>query len=407
MTPVIEFDHISKSYRLGSYQTSLREAIVQFPRYLLGRKQNTTKNELFWSLKDVSFAVEAGEVLGIIGHNGAGKSTALKLLSGITHPTSGTIKTCGRMAALIELGAGFHPDLTGRENIYLNGSILGLKRKEIDSAFSSIVEFAELDQFIDTPVKRYSSGMYVRLAFAVAAHVQADLLLVDEVLSVGDASFQRKCLTKMNELRDSGVTIVFISHNLGSVETFCERVILLEKGQLVMEGEPKAVIEHYQRHDQTRKLQGVLVENTNGNKASNQADDESVVITDVELTDSRGNPVSNLASKDALKVKISYNAPYSIEDPLFAFRIIRSDGLVCCGSGMPFEAVRPIHGTGNVAATIDSTLLFPGSYVLEVGIFDAEQKFQYAASTPVLFHIDGLPMDSGEIGVYEPNVEWN
>jgi len=196
---VIEFEHVSKAYRLGASRTSLREAISQIGHKLFSRSGAQTNNQLFWALNDVSFKVEQGEVLGIIGHNGAGKSTILKLLSKVAYPTSGQIRTQGRMAALIELGAGFHPDLSGRENVYLNGSILGLKRQEIDAQFSSIVEFAGLEKFIDTPVKRYSSGMYVRLAFAVAAHVRADLLLVDEVLSVGDMAFQQRCMAKMNE----------------------------------------------------------------------------------------------------------------------------------------------------------------------------------------------------------------
>ena len=245
--PVIEFEQVSKAYRLGTSRTSLREAITQVPRKLFSRNGAQTDDQLFWALNDVSFRVEQGEVLGIIGHNGAGKSTILKLLSKVTFPTSGHIRTKGRMAALIELGAGFHPDLSGRENIYLNGAILGLKKQEIDAQLSNMVEFAGLERFIDTPVKRYSSGMYVRLAFAVAAHVKAELLLIDEVLSVGDMAFQQKCLAKMNELRDSGATIVFISHNMWSVSTFCKRVLLLRAGQIEAEGDPDKVIQVYRR----------------------------------------------------------------------------------------------------------------------------------------------------------------
>lgn len=244
---VIEFEHVSKAYRLGAGRTSLREAIAQVPRKLFSRNGVQTDGQLFWALNDVSFRVEPGEVLGIIGPNGAGKSTILKLLSKVTFPTSGHIQTRGRMAALIELGAGFHPDLTGRENVYLNGTILGLKKQEIDAQFSNMVEFAGLEKFIDTPIKRYSSGMYVRLAFAVAAHVKAELLLVDEVLSVGDMTFQQKSLAKMNELRDNGATIVFISHNLPAVQAFCSRVLLLRSGRIVANGDAGDVIQTYRQ----------------------------------------------------------------------------------------------------------------------------------------------------------------
>jgi lipopolysaccharide transport system ATP-binding protein len=246
---VIEFEHVSKAYRLGASRTSLRETITQIPRKLFSHNGARTDDQLLWALDDVSFRVERGEVLGIIGPNGAGKSTMLKLLSKVTFPTRGHIRTQGRMAALIELGAGFHPDLSGRENVYLNGSILGLTRQEIDTQFSDIVEFAGLERFIDTPVKRYSSGMYVRLAFAVAAHVKADLLLIDEVLSVGDMAFQQRCMEKMNELRDSGTTIVFVSHNLWNVEVFCRRALLLRAGRIVAKGNPAEVIGIYRRQE--------------------------------------------------------------------------------------------------------------------------------------------------------------
>ena len=201
----------------------------------------------FWALKDVSFEVGHGETLGIIGHNGAGKSTILKLLSQITSPTSGEIRLGGRVAALIEVGSGFHPELTGRENVYLSGSILGMKRREIDRKLEQIIEFAGVREFIDTPVKWYSSGMYVRLGFAVAAHLEADILLVDEVLAVGDAAFQVQCIERLNELRRSGTTMLFISHDLTSIEKLCDRVALMERGELVASGAAHDIVERYQR----------------------------------------------------------------------------------------------------------------------------------------------------------------
>ncbi|RLG42989.1 MAG: ABC transporter ATP-binding protein, partial [Thermoproteota archaeon] len=249
MSVAIRFENVSKRYKLGVRGGgSLREAASDLFRRMLGRKGDNPADDskYIWALKDVSFEVEEGEALGIIGPNGAGKTTILKLLSGITKPTRGRIWLKGRVSSLIELGAGFHQDLTGRENIYLNGTILGLKRKEIDEKFRSIVEFSELEKFIDTPIKRYSSGMYVRLGFAVAVHVDPEILLVDEVLAVGDMAFQRKCLNRMREmLRKESTTVVFVSHNLSAVQGLCDRVIWLDKGSIVEEGEPKRVISKY------------------------------------------------------------------------------------------------------------------------------------------------------------------
>ena len=203
------------------------------------------EGEMIWALKDVSFTVEQGEVLGIIGRNGAGKSTLLKILSHITAPTEGKIKVKGRVASLLEVGTGFHPELTGRENIYLNGAILGMSRKEIDRKFDEIVDFAEIEKFVDTPVKRYSSGMYVRLAFAVAAHLEPEILLVDEVLAVGDAAFQKKCLGKMSDVAKEGRTVLFVSHNMASVESLCPNVMILKSGRIAFSGESSLGIKTY------------------------------------------------------------------------------------------------------------------------------------------------------------------
>ncbi|CAN5838280.1 hypothetical protein BH24ACI5_BH24ACI5_16750 [soil metagenome] len=232
----VAFDRVSKRYRL-------RQAIQQVPAE--GVPKGGVRD--FWAIRDVSFEVGHGETLGLIGHNGAGKSTIFKLLSQITAPTTGEIRLGGRIAALIEVGSGFHPELTGRENVYLSGSVLGMKRREIDRKFERIVEFAGVREFIDTPVKWYSSGMYVRLGFAVAAHLEADILLVDEVLAVGDAAFQMQCLDRLNELRRDGTTMLFISHDLTSIEKLCDRVGLMERGRLVAYGGAGEVVEQYQR----------------------------------------------------------------------------------------------------------------------------------------------------------------
>lgn len=245
-------DGVSKKFRKGELFDSLRDALPALAGKLVGRaRRGAPSQREFWALKDISLSVGRGEVLGIIGHNGAGKSTILKLLSGLLKPTSGTIEVNGSLSALIEIGAGFHPDLTGRENIFLNGAILGLSRAQVASKLDQIVEFSGLAEFLDTPVKRYSSGMYARLGFSVAAHIDPDILIVDEVLSVGDFVFQRKCLQRMRENRDRGATIIFVSHNLDAVASFCHRVILLDHGRIVVEGEPKKVIAAYMERGQT------------------------------------------------------------------------------------------------------------------------------------------------------------
>jgi len=244
---VLRFDQIWKKFRRGEQMhDSLRDLIPSIAKKLFRlRRHEELRDKEFWAIKDVTFQLERGEALGIIGANGAGKSTALKLLSGILRPDRGTISVSGRLSALIEVGAGFHPDLTGRENIYLNGAILGMKRKEMDRKLDEIVAFSELSEFLDTPVKRYSSGMYARLGFSVAAHVDPDILLVDEVLSVGDWAFQRKCLEKMEAFVKKGVTIIFISHNLQAVANLCSRALLLRKGSVVESGPPGQVIRRY------------------------------------------------------------------------------------------------------------------------------------------------------------------
>ncbi|GAB4027562.1 MAG: ABC transporter ATP-binding protein [Candidatus Microgenomates bacterium] len=234
---VIDVKHISKKYTIATdYQPdTLREKIVELAKYpfkVIKGEHQKPKTKEYWALKDVSFQVKRGEVLGIIGKNGAGKSTLLKILSRTTEPTSGTITMKGKVASLLEVGTGFNPELTGRENIYLNGAIIGMSRNEINSKFNEIVEFAGIGEFLDTPVKRYSSGMYVRLAFAVAAHLDSDILLLDEVLAVGDSEFQRKCIGKMSDLSKSGRTVIFISHNLESIRRVCSKAIIIEKGKI-------------------------------------------------------------------------------------------------------------------------------------------------------------------------------
>ena len=246
--PAIRVSHLSKQYNLGGPQEpyhTLRDAIVNSLKAPMKVFHKAPPMEGFWALKDVSFEVEPGEVVGIIGRNGAGKSTLLKILSRITSPTEGTVELHGRVGSLLEVGTGFHPELTGRENIYLSGSILGMKRREIDAKLDEIVKFSEIEKFLDTPVKRYSSGMYVRLAFAVAAHLEPEILLVDEVLAVGDAAFQKKCLGKMGDVAKEGRTVLFVSHNMGAINTLCPKGALFENGRLVRFGPSNEIIGNY------------------------------------------------------------------------------------------------------------------------------------------------------------------
>jgi lipopolysaccharide transport system ATP-binding protein len=248
MAAAIQTHELGKRYRLGLYRRgygTLREALTEAFRKDGPDESDYDGPDFLWALKDLTLSIEPGEVVGLIGHNGAGKSTLLKLLSRITEPTSGYADVTGRVGSLLEVGTGFHPELTGRENIFLNGSILGMRRSEIRARFDEIVEFAEIERFLDTPVKRYSSGMSVRLAFAVAAHLEPEILLVDEVLAVGDAAFQRKSLGKMTEVASQGRTVIFVSHNLAIIQALCERGVLLERGEAVADGAVKATIDQY------------------------------------------------------------------------------------------------------------------------------------------------------------------
>src|SRR3954464_123136 len=283
--PVIIFDHVFKKFARGEQHTTLRDLIPALISSWWNKKkidEQALKGEEFWAVNDVSFTVPRGEALGIIGPNGSGKSTILKLLSGILRPDRGTYSVKGRLSALIEVGAGFHPDLTGRENVYLNGSILGMTRKEVASKFNQIVEFAGVEEFIDTPVKRYSSGMAVRLGFAVSAFIEPDVMLVDEVLAVGDTEFRNRCLNRMNKMLRNGVTMILVSHNLSEVRNLCQSCLMLYKGQSLMQGETSKVIEEYHR------IVGERIKAEQDKAAAEelkQKSESAVALTRVELLD--------------------------------------------------------------------------------------------------------------------------
>lgn len=257
MTTAISVKNIGKQYKIGAAESKFRynmlrdvivdtvAAPVRLVKAMIGKSDRRQNQNYVWALKDVSFDLEEGKVLGIVGRNGAGKSTLLKILSRVTEPTVGTVSVRGRVGSLLEVGTGFHPELTGRENIYMNGAILGMKRSEIDSKFDEIVDFSEVTQYIDTPVKRYSSGMYLRLAFAVAAHLEPEILVVDEVLAVGDAEFQKKCLGKMGDVAQQGRTVLFVSHNMSAILRLTQEAVVLNKGQLIMRGPTQEAVDYY------------------------------------------------------------------------------------------------------------------------------------------------------------------
>lgn len=309
----------------------------------------------FWALHDVSLDVDRGETLGVIGHNGAGKSTLLKLLSRITAPTEGEIRIRGRLSALIELGSGFHPELTGRENLFLSGAILGMRRREIAAKLASIVEFSGINEFIDVPVKWYSSGMYVRLGFAMAAHLDPDILLVDEVLSVGDASFQGRCFNRIAELKRAGTTIVLISHDLGSVERLSDRVALLDHGRLIASGRPADVISEYQR-----RVDGSSA------AAADATRPRPVEIRGLEFRDATGRETSMVRTGDPLRVRVRVAATMAVEAPVFdVFFYSFEDGVLHaqCSSGGTAADGR-LEGESTIEFDVPAVGLQPGAYTI-------------------------------------------
>jgi|SRR5688572_10854215 len=307
MKPIIRVENLGKQYTIGAKSepyTTLRESLVRAARKPLDmvRRNGKAENTKFWALKDVSFDVMPGEVVGIIGRNGAGKSTLLKVLSRITEPTTGRVELYGRVGSLLEVGTGFHPELTGRENIFLNGAILGMRRAEIEKKFDEIVDFAEIEEFLDTPVKRYSSGMYVRLAFAVAAHLEPEILVVDEVLAVGDVQFQRKCIGKMEELnRNEGRTVLFVSHQLGMVSELCNRGIVLRQGNILLSGSASDAINFY------------VEEQAAGNVFINSdSSSKPAYLASLKVVNEQGEPLSEIEHHSAviLEMEIAVNCPH-------------------------------------------------------------------------------------------------
>src|SRR6266851_9664508 len=320
MKPIIRVNNLSKQYLLGARReasTTLRETVTGVMRSpLKSLKRNGHQDQMLWALKNVCFDVQPAEVVGIVGKNGAGKSTLLKILSRITEPTAGRIELYGNVGSLLEVGTCFHPELTGRENIYLNGSILGMSRAEIERKFDEIVVFSEIERFLDTPVKRYSSGMYVRLAFAVAAHLEPKILIVDEVLAVGDLNFQKKCLGKMNEISAEGRTVLFVSHNLTAVRRLCSRTIVIDEGIVIADGPTSEALRTY--NDLMREKN--VDEKTNMDKRLARAGC-AVRFTGVSVGDDKDNEKWDFMSGDMIRIEVSYRAFETVSDLCIYFAL--------------------------------------------------------------------------------------
>ena len=376
----IQFDDVSRQFVLHHERSrSFQELAVN-----LFRRDNGSREE-FWALRDVSFAVKQGETVGIVGPNGAGKSTALKLISRIIEPTSGQIKVNGRVGALLELGAGFHPDLTGRENIFLNGSILGLGRAEIRRKLDEIIAFAELERFIDVPVKHYSSGMYVRLGFSVAVHTAPEILLVDEVLAVGDQVFQQKCLKRIGGLKRDGVTIVLVSHSLGSIRNLCERAIWLQDGRIKIDGSSAEVVDQYlafsNKHYYQQQLAGQAGATGQGRKReeSNRWGTFQAEITSLRFLDANGNPCWEFETGQPFTVEICYHAHELVKRPAFGVAIHREDGVHISGTNTSADhfAIEAIEGAGVLYYHLDQLPLLGGHYQFTAAIYDYESTHAY------------------------------
>ncbi len=396
---IIQFDDVSKRYRLGGAHQSLLSNTRKLAKRLM--RAGSPEDDTLWALRNVNFAIEPGEMVGIIGRNGAGKSTMLKLLSQVAYPTTGKVECNGRLSAMIELGAGFHPDLSGRDNIFLSGAIQGLRRREIERLVDPIIEFAELRKFIETPVKYYSSGMYARLGFAIVQQIDSEILLIDEVLSVGDAAFRRKCLDRMREMHDQGRTIILVSHDTWSITSFCTRAIMMDKGRIEADGTASDVVAHYRQFERDEWLE----HHHDDERPSGTGD---VRIEDFEFLDETGAQAAELTQKD-ITIRVHYLTNKVIDNPVFILRIRRMDGLVCCNvnsTRVPEMAIDAIAGRGFVEAKFPFLPLVPDNYTVEAVIQHRDLPLVYAREISDNFRIKGIIGNSELNGVFNTRSIW-
>jgi lipopolysaccharide transport system ATP-binding protein len=370
VTEAIRIEHLTKRYTLGAmrHETMLREALLN-----LVRRRGRRAESSILALDDVNFGVEVGEVVGIIGRNGAGKSTLLKVLSKITYPTSGRVRVRGRVASLIEVGTGFHDELSGRENIYLNGSILGMRKREIDERIDQIIDFSGVEKFIDTPIKRYSSGMRLRLGFAVAAHMDPDVLFVDEVLAVGDAEFQKKCLNAMDELRSGGRTVLFVSHNMAAIENLCPRTVWIDAGRIRMDGPTEQVIASYLATFSESQRTGYDLEHI-----TNRSGSGAIRFLRVDFMDAQGQPTSVFRSGEPFRARFHYRVNERIRDPHFGMVIFSDLGtrittVSTWHANYYISEVEP--GEGVIELQIDDLFLQPNRYFISLFVDTTGQRF--------------------------------
>jgi lipopolysaccharide transport system ATP-binding protein len=372
MRPIVNVEHLSKRYRIGARQSSyatLRDSIAGTLRARFGglRRNGNQEENTIWALKDVSFEVAPGEILGVIGRNGSGKSTLLKILSRITEPTAGKVDIYGRVGSLLEVGAGFHTELSGRENIYLNGAILGMKRSEIDRKFDEIVAFAETEKFIDTPVKYYSSGMYMRLAFSVAAHLEPEILIVDEVLAVGDVRFQQKCLGKIENVARQGLTVVLVSHDMEAIRKLCRTAVLLNNGEVSNVGNTGSVVEKYlDTHCETRSDYSIPF---------NQEDDKPGYAYRLIIESVNGTPISSIPVGQPWQIKVKARLKRQVEYFIAGLGLTTMSGVPLRTTWSKPQTLEP--GSYEIVFREDNILLCPGRYFITIGLSSFENTFFY------------------------------
>jgi lipopolysaccharide transport system ATP-binding protein len=416
---LVRVEQVSKRYRIGAlhrgydtFREMLTGALVSRFRRLT-RGDNGDDGRTLWALKDVNLEVRRGEIIGIVGRNGAGKSTLLKILSRITRPSAGGVEIYGRVGSLLEVGTGFHPDLTGRENVFLNGAILGMRKTEIDNKFDEIVAFSELEKFIDTPVKFYSSGMYVRLAFSVAAHLEPEILIMDEVLAVGDATFQQKCLDKMHEIRRQGRTIFFVSHNLPAVTRLCKRAVLLEAGQVVAEGSPQEVVNHYLSSSWKAGAERVWTE------MADAPGDDVVRLRGVRVLDERGVPTAAVDIRRPISIELSYDVledGHALTPVVELFNEEGTEVFSTHDTGEEWRRRVRVRGRYTSAVNVPGNLFAEGSLIANVSIMShfpstiLHVRVKHAVAFQVLDEPGGISARGDYVGpmpgVVRPLLEW-